>query len=69
MGKILGKKPVTNHMNCGTNKGFNKENRNKFRHMRVFRLEVNTELLRHDEEGCFARKLVTLTEFTTMLIY
>jgi len=69
MRKLLGEKPVINHVNCSKDKRFNKEKSNKFQHMRVFRLEVNTDLLGYDEEVYFVRKLTTLTEFTTMFTY
>jgi hypothetical protein len=37
--------------------------------MRVFRLEVNTELLDYDKEFYSALKLATLIEFATMITY
>jgi hypothetical protein len=69
MRKILGEKPVTNHVNCGKDKRLNKENNNKFQHMRLFRLEENTELLGYDEEVYFTRKPASLTKFTTIFSY
>jgi hypothetical protein len=58
-GKVLVEKSVD--LDCGKNQHFNKENINKFQHMGLFRLEVNTEFLGFDEDVCFPPKHATLT--------